>query len=100
MIDLPEHAITEIVHCAKRLPEVEAVVVFGSRVLGNAKVGSDVDLAVRGENVTGRMIALIRDYLEEETTLPYFFDVIYFEGITNEALRKHIMEFGQVVYKK
>ena len=99
-IDLPGHAVAEIVACAAKFPEVQEVVLFGSRVLGNAKIGSDVDLAVCGENVTSSIIARIHDYLEEETNLPYFFDVVHFESIQNSALREHVISYGCSIYKK
>ena len=36
--------------------------------------------------------------LNEVYPLPYFFDIVAFELITNEALKKHIIEQGIEVY--
>lgn len=35
----------------------------------------------------------------EESLLPYFVDVVIYEHITNEALRKHIDRGGISIYK-
>jgi uncharacterized protein len=97
-IDLPINVITLIAEIAVEFPEIEKIIVFGSRVLGNAKHGSDVDLAVIGKTVTSQVICAFSDYLEEETSLPYFFDIIHFESLENEALREHIIRYGKTLY--
>jgi len=98
MIDLKPEEISKLVKVATVHREIEKMVIFGSRAMGNAKPGSDVDIALFGSKVTQQIVSAVRDYLEEETLLPYFFDVIYFEGIANISLKQHITEFGQVVY--
>jgi len=50
-----------------------------------------------GTAVTAEVVAGVKDYLEEETLLPYFFDVIHFESISNAALRQHITTHGWVI---
>lgn len=99
-IDLPQDVKVLIAEIAGRFKEIEAIIVFGSRVLGNAKPGSDVDLAVIGQPVTPQIVSSFHDYLEEETNLPYFFDIIHFESIENEALREHIKRYGKPLYVK
>ncbi|MCD6533365.1 MAG: nucleotidyltransferase domain-containing protein [Deltaproteobacteria bacterium] len=99
-IDLPADAIRQLVDIVSSYPEINRLLVFGSRALGNAKAGSDVDLAVVGEKVTPQIVTAIHYYLEEETVLPYFFDVIHFESIDNPALRKHIINHGKIIYQR
>lgn len=65
--------------------------------VGSAKRGSDVDIALFGE-VKIQEVSSIRDKLNEETEIPYFFDVIAYEGINNEKLREHVDEYGVKVY--
>ncbi len=97
-IDLPLNVIALIAELAGKIPQIEKIIVFGSRVLGNAKHGSDVDLAVIGKTVTSQVVCTFRDYLEEESNIPYLFDIIHFEPIENEALREHIIRYGKTLY--
>ena len=69
--------------------EIERVIVFGSRALGNAKPGSDVDCAFSGENLTSQLVSRSHTYLEEEILLPYFFDCIHLESTQNMDLLDH-----------
>lgn len=79
-------------------PAVETALVFGSRAKGNYKRGSDVDLALRGAELTERTAAQIAYYLNEETIMPYHFDVLTYSHIANPALRAHIDRVGREIY--
>jgi len=52
--------------------------IFGSRAKGTEKIGSDVDLAVKEERVTPEQVLELKDLLEEETLIPYFFDILHY----------------------
>lgn len=78
-------------------PQVEQVLIFGSRAMGNYKTGSDVDLAIKGHQVDRRIVNRLSDDLNEEYPLPYFFDVIHYESITNEDLKAHIDTLGKTI---
>ncbi|RWZ54494.1 nucleotidyltransferase domain-containing protein [Halobacillus fulvus] len=80
--------------------EVEKAVIFGSRALGNYKRGSDIDLAVFGKNISERTLAFISLQLNEEDPLPYYFDILDYEKLYNEDLKKHIDEKGKVIYQQ
>ena len=80
--------------------EIEEVVVFGSRAMGNHKNGSDVDLAIKGNGVSLRTISRLGAQLNEELPLPYQFDVIDDALIDTPALRKHIDSFGIVLFHR
>ncbi len=74
---------------------VESATLFGSRAKGNYKTGSDIDIAIKlKQTSTSNPISLIHDKLEEETPLPYFFDVINYHTIKNQALIEHIDRVG------
>ncbi|WP_218838265.1 nucleotidyltransferase domain-containing protein [Bacillus sp. FJAT-45350] len=51
---------------------VEQALVFGSRAMGNYKKGSDVDLAIVGDNISQKVLFELNDLLKEEYPLPYF----------------------------
>ena len=67
---------------------ISKVVVYGSRAKGNYKKGSDIDLAIVGNE---RKFSY---YLNEETNLPYFFDVVNLEKLDNSIL-EHIKRVGK-----
>ena len=81
-----------------KCPEIERAVLFGSRALGNYKVGSDVDLAVIGASVGEKTLINLHVWLNEWYPLPYVFDLLDVATISNENLRTHIDTFGKEVY--
>lgn len=78
--------------------EVRQALVFGSRAMGNCKQGSDVDIALKGQ-LDVSSVTRIKARLEE-LPLPYFFDLVDYDRITEPALRAHIDEFGKVFYAR
>ena len=97
-IDLSQNVVLQLESIFSNYPEIEKVIVFGSRAIGNAKPGSDIDLAFVGKKLTVRKVSEIRDYLENETLFPWFFDCVHFESLQNAALREHIKKYGLVIY--
>ena len=68
--------------------------------MGNYKNGSDVDIAIFGENISNKVIFKLNDYLNEVYPLPYFFDIIQYDKISNENLINHIDREGKVIYTR
>ena len=97
-IDLQPELHLFLVEWAQQYPEIEQIVLFGSRALGNAKKGSDVDLAVVGTQVTQPLVDKLHVVLEEDTLFPYFFDVVHLNTVQNPALREQIQTRGYVIY--
>ncbi|WP_210394366.1 nucleotidyltransferase family protein [Sulfurospirillum diekertiae] len=73
---------------------IEEVILFGSRARGTHKKASDVDLAIKGKNIDLNTLSKLKYKLDEETNLPYFFDVVIYDKISDDALRKSIDEGG------
>jgi predicted nucleotidyltransferase len=82
----------------QKFPEIEKAIIFGSRAMGNSKKGSDVDLAIVGKNITSATALRLRTLLNDELPLPYFLDIVRYETITNENLKRHIDEYGVVLF--
>jgi predicted nucleotidyltransferase len=82
----------------REFPEITEVILFGSRAKGNYKTGSDVDLAIKGDLITYEITARFADCLNEEKPLPYFFDVVHYETITEPKLKEHIDRVGIKIY--
>jgi predicted nucleotidyltransferase len=81
-------------------PEIEEVLVFGSRAMGNHKNGSDVDLAIKGNGISLRTISRLAAQLNEELPLPYTFDVVDYALIDTPALKEHIDSRGEVLFQR
>lgn len=79
---------------------VERALVFGSRAKGNYKTGSDVDIAVVGKLITFKDVSAISYQLNEETSMPYKFDIVNYYTIKEEELIKHIDRVGVEVFHR
>ena len=84
----------------EKFPEIEEVILFGSRAMGNFKKASDIDLAIKGKKVTREIIIRLSGLLNEEYPIPFFFDVIHYEKINNIKLKEHIDNYGINIFKK
>ena len=80
--------------------EVEKCVLFGSRAKGTFRNGSDVDIAIYGEKVNHTIARDISFVLNEESPLPYHFDIVVYNQITNADLIEHIDRVGVVIYTR
>lgn len=100
MFGLLDRDIEYINKALEKHPEIERVIIFGSRAMGNYKKGSDVDLAIIGKDVNRSIVYNIDDYLNEVYPLPYFFDIIQYNEITNKNLINHINNEGKIIYVK
>ena len=100
MYGLLERDIRYIKKALEQCEEIEKAIIFGSRAMGNYKNGSDVDIVVLGELISNNTILKLNDYLNEIYLLPYFFDIINYNSITNENLKKHIDIEGKIIYTK
>ncbi|MBM9614413.1 nucleotidyltransferase domain-containing protein [Desulfobulbus rhabdoformis] len=98
IIHLNPKYIASIISIAKRDKAIKKVVLFGSWAMGNAKPGSDIDIALFGKNINKHTVASFQMALEEETTIPHFFDILHFESLSNTDLIKHIVEYGVQIY--
>ena len=78
--------------------DLTEIILFGSRARGNFRDNSDVDLALIG-NLTFLQITRIKAILEEETSLPYFFDVVEYNSLTNMELKNQIDQNGKILWK-
>ena len=89
----------EITKVFENFPRIIEVILFGSRAMGNFREGSDIDLAVKGENIELNDLLDIEAALEDLQLL-YIFDVINYSKLTNPDLKAHINRVGIQVYNK
>jgi len=84
----------KIISTIRTFKEIESVILFGSRAIGNFKSGSDIDLALYGKNIS-QIIFKLSGILENELSLPYQFDLIHITDNTSSELLEHIKKFGK-----
>lgn len=92
MYGLLEKDMDYILKALKQFDEIDRAILYGSRAMGNYKKGSDVDIAIQGEKVTEKTIFELDDLLNEVYPLPYFFDIVHFEKLTNQNLMYFAIE--------
>jgi predicted nucleotidyltransferase len=79
-------------------PQIESVLIYGSRAKGTHKPYSDIDLTIVGENINLTILQKIELELDD-LMLPYKFDISEFKSIENKELLEHISRIGKVFYK-
>ncbi len=94
---LKHHIIDKINAVFIKYPQIDKVVLYGSRAKGNYNNGSDIDLAFHGEEIDLTLLNKIEDELDD-LYLPYTFDISIFRHIKNENLLEHINRVGVVFY--
>lgn len=97
---LSDESLRMIVDSIASFEEIEGALIFGSRAMGNYKRGSDVDIAIKGENISGELVRDLSFILNEELPLPYFFDVLGYSLIESKDLIEQIDKYGVEIYSK
>ena len=80
------------------IPEVEEAIIYGSRARGKNKVSSDIDITLKGSNLTYLQLALL-DAKIDDLYLPYFVDLSLFSMLRNADLIESIEREGKVLYR-
>lgn len=77
-----------------KINEIEQIIIFGSRAIGTAKNGSDIDLAIKGANINHNLILkILRDL--DDLSVAYKFDVIHYDTASTE-LKEQIDKYGVI----
>lgn len=97
---LKQSDVDTIVLVLSSYSEVHEAVVFGSRAKGNYHNGSDVDIAIKAEGLSFDRLSEISIRLNEDTCLPYKFDLLNYEKIVSAELLDHIHRVGICLYKQ
>lgn len=79
-------------------PQVDEAIIFGSRSKGNFRNGSDVDIALKGLEINLDIVSQISYILNEETNMPYKFDILNYHTINNKELIEHIDRVGISIF--
>ncbi len=96
---LNDSDISRIIEVFKENPHVDEVILYGSRAKGTNKPGSDVDLALKGDNLNLQELNRLSLALED-LLLPYTFDLTIYQRIDDPDLLEHIQRGGETIYKR
>ena len=80
-------------------PQIEQVILYGSRAKGNYRRGSDLDLTIKGEAVSLSELMQIETELDD-LLLPYKIDLSLLHKISDPDVVDHINRVGAVFYDK
>lgn len=89
-----------IIKTLKLFPEIQRAVIFGSRAKGNYKPGSDIDIAIYGEKINFDILSKLHSLLEDESPMPYQFDIVDYTHLDHDELKRHIERVGRIIYQE
>ena len=78
---------------------IDAVLIYGSRAKGNFRVGSDIDLTLKGSEIAFAEFMQIEDQIDD-LMLPYSVDLSQYQQLENADLIAHIDRVGVEIYAK
>ena len=78
---------------------IDEVTIYGSRAKGNYRNGSDIDITLKGKNISTEMFSKISAEIDDLNT-PYMFDISIFTNLDFPEFVDHINRVGQIFYKK
>jgi predicted nucleotidyltransferase len=89
----------DIIELISKYEEIEEAILFGSRAMGTQKKASDIDITIKGKNADYTISVKLKSDLED-TSLPYFFDIISYNTINSDELKEHIEQYGKIIYQR
>lgn len=91
---LDEKTINSLKSIFSEYPEIEKVIIYGSRAKGNYKPGSDIDITLVAPKLGLSDLYKIENEIDD-LLLPYKVDLSLFHLIDNPALVEHIERVGR-----
>ena len=95
---LSQKTISQLKSVFKKYPELTQVKIYGSRVKGHYRRGSDIDLAFFSESEED-LSPNISWELDDLPT-PYLFDLVNYNTLNDSPLKEEIDKHGKVLYRK
>ncbi len=93
---LNDRTVKELFEYFSSKPEIEKVLIYGSRAKGTFKNGSDIDFAVWTTGKSAYDLKIEAELNGLET--PYMFDVTDYNNLSHEGLKASIDRDGKVFY--
>ena len=89
--------LNKIINTIRRFKKVDKIILFGSRAQQRSTRTSDIDIAIVSKNWSSTDVNLVHNRLEETIPTIYQFDVIHYDSLQNDILKKEI-EKGITIY--
>ena len=100
MFGLDTDTIRNIKNCFAKIPQIQKVLLYGSRAKGNYKTGSDIDLILIGKNLNpDDSIYPLKEELNK-LYLPYTFDISILSKLDKLEFINRILKVGKTFYQK
>ncbi|WP_304067436.1 nucleotidyltransferase domain-containing protein [Pedobacter glucosidilyticus] len=80
-------------------PQLDSVLIYGSRAKGNYRPASDIDLTLIGKDLTSSLLSEI-EFKLDDLLLPYKFDISIYDKISDSQFLDHIKRVGKEFYRK
>ncbi len=80
-------------------PNISQAIIYGSRAKGNFRIGSDIDLTLKGHNIHFSELMKLEDEIDD-LLLPYTVDISDYGQLENQELIAHIDRVGIIVYRR
>ena len=94
---LKKTILTKIINTILHYKPVDKIILFGSRAQNRSQQASDIDIAIFSNNWTSTDINLVHDKLEENISTIFQFDLLLYNSLQNDILKKEI-EKGITLY--
>lgn len=98
MFGLSRSTVFKIHEVFARYPEIERVIIYGSRAKGTNSVGSDIDLTLITKTELPYQRLLLLQAELDDLNLPYQIDLSVFRELNNPELIDHIKRVGVSFY--
>lgn len=96
---LDDWSLSQLTAMVKRFPQIDKVVIYGSRANGAFKNYSDIDLAIYAPSMTDEQFAAFFVAIESLPLL-YKFDILRMETLRNASLHQKIETEGKTFFSK
>ena len=94
---LSEDDVQSIREALRHFPKIRTAILYGSRAKGSYRPGSDIDLTLKGDELTHHDLLDIELALDD-LLLPYKIDLSLHHQIDNPQLLDHIARVGKSFY--
>lgn len=96
---LPAEAVEKLRGVFRGWPQIQRVLLYGSRAKGSYRPGSDIDLTIEGEQLSLSELLAIENQIDD-LLLPWMVDLSLKHHIDNPALLDHIQRVGVSFYTR
>ena len=96
---IPQADSQQLLELIRSHPQVQNVVLYGSRALGRQRAGSDIDLCLEAPSMElGELLELEAEL--DDLLLPWNIDLQLRHLIAHEGLLSHIERAGQLLWER